>query len=514
MTISNERMLRQDGVFYHIYVPFFHDSNGDGIGDLKGITQKLDYLNDGKGGGLGIKGIWLSPIHPSPHYHKYSVLDYYAVAPEYGTIADLEELTREAAKRGIAILMDLIFNCTSDEHPAFIKACADPTSREAQMYWLDGCEDAKDLDRNVEWNTLKPWQKTKEGVSYIGLYSHIMPDLNFNSSVVRDECKKIAKFWLDKGVSGFRLDSAMHLFSIAEVEEGLSFHAKNVAWWSEFRDYCRSIRPDCFLVGEVWERPEIRGLYFRGLDSCFHFFLGEEIADCIHGKLSPKLLAKRLENAYLCAKLTDENYVDAPFLSNHDMARFADKYCRNDDELKLAAAIYLTLEGTPFVYFGEELGMRPEKDDYCPDYPPNDEFGRSRTAFDWGEETGMCSAQYRHGYLTKNLKDQASDSNSMYNFYRRLIHLRNTCRPIALGRWSPVASPDGILSYRLTYGTESVVLLHNLSMEPISLPSAYIGQNMIDLMDTKYRPLPIKRKRTLPPQHSVLVYLNKKTEDK
>ena len=126
------------GVYYHLYVPFFRDSNGDGIGDLRGVIEGLDYLNDGKGGGLGVKGIWLSPIHPSPHYHKYSVLDYYAVAPEYGTVADLEELTREAEKRGIRVLMDLVFNCTSDEHPAFRRACADHRSPEAKMYWLDG----------------------------------------------------------------------------------------------------------------------------------------------------------------------------------------------------------------------------------------------------------------------------------------------------------------------------------------------------------------------------------------
>ena len=108
------------GVFYHIFIPFFCDSNGDGIGDLKGITQKLDYLNDGKGGGLGVRGIWLSPLHPSPSYHKYDVLDYYSVAPEYGTMEDLEELVREADKRGMSVLLDLVLNCTSDRHPDFL----------------------------------------------------------------------------------------------------------------------------------------------------------------------------------------------------------------------------------------------------------------------------------------------------------------------------------------------------------------------------------------------------------
>lgn len=498
---------RFNGVFYHLYVPFFRDSNGDGIGDLRGVIESLDYFNDGKGGGLGISGIWLSPIHPSPHYHKYSVLDYYAVAPEYGTVDDLEELTREAAKRGIRILMDLVFNCTSDEHPAFIRACADPASREAKMYWLDGCKDARYLDRSVEWNTLRPWQKTADGKPYIGLYSHVMPDLNFNSPIVREECKKIAKFWLDKGVSGFRLDSAMHLFSVAEVEPGLSYHAKNVAWWDEFRDYCRSVRPDCYLVGEVWDIPSVRALYYRGLDSSFHFYLGNEIADFIHGKLPAALFAKNLENAYLCAGLADDRYTDSPFLSNHDMGRFADKLCRNDDELRLAAAIYLTLEGTPFVYYGEELGMRAAPDDWCPDYETGDEFGRSRTAFDWGEEKGMCGARYPKGYLSHSLKDQAADTHSLYAFYKRLIALRNSCRPLTFGRWNAVGEgKNGVFAYEMVYGEEKVLLFHNATKREFMLPERYADCAWIDLMDDTAETTTVKNKRALPPLHSALVY--------
>ncbi len=497
---DNKRPFCPSGVFYHIYVPFFRDSDGDGIGDLNGVTQVLDYL-----AGLGIRGIWLSPIHPSPHYHKYDVLNYYAVAPEYGTINDFERLTREAAKRGITVLMDMVFNCTSEYHPAFLKACADPASPEARMFWFADAEDAALLDRSVRWNELEPWRKTADGREYIGLYSSVMPDLNFNCPLVREECKRIARFWLEKGAGGFRLDSAMHLYSVAEVEKGLSYHAKNVEWWAEFRDFCRSVRPDCYLVGEVWDTPAVRALYYRGLDSSFHFNLGNDIADFLHGELPSVMLNRRLENAYLCAKLADETYTDSPFLSNHDMARFADRLCPEPALQKMAAAIYLTLEGTPFVYYGEELGMRPAADDYCPDYGPDDEFGRSRTAFDWGERSITCATQFKNGYLSPDLQAQRRDRTSMYAFYRRMIALRNGSRALTLGRWSPLpCEADGVLSYRMTYGAETAVVFHNASDVPMPFPKAYAPYVYRDPMISG-RARYSCAKRPLPPHHSAVL---------
>lgn len=219
----------RSGVYYHIFVPFFRDGNGDGVGDLRGIIQTLDYFNDGKGGGLGVKGLWLSPVHPSPSYHKYDITDFYAIDPAFGTMEDFETLVAEANKRGIGIVLDLIFNCSSHLHPWFLKAQEDASSPEAGYYYLDGSEDARYLDRDAVWNELPAWHFPEKGRGYIGIYSEVMPDFNFNSPALREECLKIARFWLKKGVSGFRLDSAMHLFSTAEVEEGVSHHAKNVA---------------------------------------------------------------------------------------------------------------------------------------------------------------------------------------------------------------------------------------------------------------------------------------------
>ncbi len=495
------------GVFYHIFIPFFCDSNGDGIGDLKGITQKLDYLNDGKGGGLGVRGIWLSPLHPSPSYHKYDVLDYYSVAPEYGTMEDLEELVREADKRGMSVLLDLVLNCTSDRHPDFLYACEHPESRQAKMYWLDANGDARFLDRDAVWNTLPSWHKTVNGISYLGIYSSVMPDLDFNSRETREECKKIATFWLNKGIGGFRLDSAMHLYSTSEVEEGVSHHAKNIEWWEEFRSHCRSVRPDCYLVGEVWDKPDVRALYYRGLDSSFHFFLGNEIADFVHGKLPAPLFSKKLENAYLCAGLTDAKYTDSPFLGNHDMPRFAEELCPDEQDLKLAAAICMTLEGTPFVYYGEELGMRADKADVCPAYLPADALGRARTAFDWGEEAGMCATRFSRGYLSEDLSRQREDTDSVYSLYRRLIGLRNANKALSLGRWEPYPCPnDRVFAYRMRFGAESLVVLHNASPSPVPFPAEADGKDYLDLMDGTQTIHTVKNKRTLPPRHSAIVY--------
>ena len=491
----------RSGVYYHIFVPFFRDGNGDGVGDLRGIIQTLDYFNDGKGGGLGVKGLWLSPVHPSPSYHKYDITDFYAIDPAFGTMEDFETLVAEANKRGIGIVLDLIFNCSSHLHPWFLKAQEDASSPEAGYYYLDGSEDARYLDRDAVWNELPAWHFPEKGRGYIGIYSEVMPDFNFNSPALREECLKIARFWLKKGVSGFRLDSAMHLFSTAEVEEGVSHHAKNVAWWREFRTECRRLRPDVFLVGEVWDTPAVRALYYGGLDSSFHFYLGDSIAAFLDGKEDAAQFAKRMENSCLAASLIDPAYTDSPFLSNHDMLRYAEEH-PDKDKLKQAAAIYLTMEGTPFVYYGEELGMHAAKEDTCPYFPAYDYLGRARTAFDWGEEEGMCGARFQKGYLSPSLKEQKQDRGSLYRFYERLIRLRNADRALTHGRFFPLPCPDPrVLSYALEYGAARTEVYHNAGSSPFPLP---LGGDAVDLMTGEHIPTAQSR-RALPPGHSAIV---------
>lgn len=486
------------GTFYQIFVPSFCDSNGDGIGDLRGIVQRLDYLQE-----LGIEGLWLSPIHPSDSFHKYDVLDYYAVAEEYGTMADLENLIEACHERGIRILLDLVFNCSSWHHPAFQRALADPDSPERRWYWFDDTPEAAEFDRKSRWNNLPSWHEAENGQRYIGIYGAVMPDYNFHDPGIREECKRIARFWLEKGIDGFRLDSAMHLFSCSEVDPGVSYHALNIGWWEEFRRHCRTVSPNCFLVGEVWTESGERALYYRGLDSSFHFYLGNAIEALIRGELSVSVFLRQIQSARLCASLVTEDYTDAPFLSNHDMPRFTETSGFSMEELKLAAAIYLTLEGVPFVYYGEELGLAPYPGDWCPDFAPDDLMSRSRTAFPW--ESGKCNRRFSAGYRSESLQVQEQNPNSLLWFYRRLIRLRRDCGALRFGTWEAGECAEGILSYSMTQGADKAVLVHNLSDRAVLLPEA--GRAPVDLMTGSQPGEEQKENRwILLPKHSMIFY--------
>lgn len=497
------------GTFYQIFVPSFCDSNGDGIGDLRGILQRLDYLQ-----ALGVEGLWLSPIHPSESFHKYDVLDYYAVAEEYGTMADLEELIDVCHRRGIRVLLDLILNCSSWHHPAFQKALREPDSAQRRWYWFGDTPEAAQFDRRSRWNDLPSWHQAEDGQWYIGIYSRVMPDYNFNDPGIRCECKRIARFWLEKGIDGFRLDSAMHLFSSSEVDAGVSWHGLNIAWWEEFRQYCRSVAPNCFLVGEVWTEPNERALYYRGLDSTFHFYLGNAIEALIRGTLSTQVFQRQLQSAYLSASLVTEDYIDAPFLSNHDMPRFAETAGFSLEELKLSAAIYLTLEGIPFVYYGEELGLAPYPGDVCPNFPQEDTISRSRTAFPWRQ--GMCSRQFNRQYRSAPLDVQEQDPDSLLCFYKRMIWLRRDCPALRYGTWKAEKSARKMLSYSMTWGEERAVLVHNLSEEALFLPK--LGCEPMNLMSGSAPGEDcIENRWILPPKQSMIYYLsikNKKQEEK
>ena len=492
------------GTFYQIFIPSFCDSNGDGIGDLRGIMEKLDYLVN-----LGIEGIWLSPLHPSESYHKYDVDDYYAVAPEYGTMADFEALILEAHERGIKILMDLVLNCPSSGHPFFRKALEDQGSEEASWFWFRDSDSTKNFKDDLIWNGMPSWRTAPNGRQYIGIYASVMPDFNFDSQSLREEMKKVARFWLRKGVDGFRLDSAMHLYSSSEVEEGVSYHAKNIAWWQEFRDACRKENPGCYLVGEVWTDSETRAPYYKGLDSSFHFYLGSDIAALITGTLSVSSLENRLASADLCAALAAPGYTDSPFLSNHDMLRYAEDTGFSEKLLKLSAAIYLTLPGTPFVYYGEELGLKPEPGDCCVGFPANDLFIRSRSAFPWPEKRPTL-IRFEKDYLSSPLEEQENDPDSLLSFYKALIQMRRDYSSLRNGKWKSVSPNDNLLAYERENEQEKTLIVHNISEEDQALalpaghgPVIYLMRRKEPANDSVFDSV------MLPARESILVYLEK-----
>ncbi len=432
--------LGKHGVFYQIFVRAFADGNGDGLGDLRGIIDRMDYLTD-----LGVSGIWLTPIHPSPTYHKYDVTDYYAIDREIGTLEEFEELITKAHSRGIRVIMDLVLHHTSRLHPWFIAATLDPQSPYRDYYiWADS---DTNLSAPGPW-AQRVWHPHATG-HYYGLFWDGMPDLNYDNPKVREEAKAIAEFWLALGVDGFRLDAAMHMYAHAEKDRALD-------WWVEFRDHLRHIKPDAYLVAEVWDNSTVVAPYYEGFDSAFNFDLANLI-----------ILSARSGSDFGLARVTQrfidryeehsEWVIDAPFLTNHDQDR-AMSVLNDVEKMKMAASVYLTLPGNLFVYYGEEIGMKGAGPDE-----------NKREPFKWYNVSGPGQSTWRAsnfntGAWQPSVEEQQGDPNSIWSHYRNLIHLREGNLPLKAGKIIPLDTGNKqIVGFVRQWQDEQALVLHNLN---------------------------------------------------
>ena len=328
------------GVWYEIFVRAFADSDGDGIGDFNGLTAKLDYLVD-----LGISGLWLMPINESPSYHQYDVTDYYTIDPDYGTMEDFNAFLAACKERNIEVIIDLVVNHSSSQHPWFVEASNNPESEYREYYrWAE--EDTEGINVKDRWYR-------KGDQYYFAHFWDQMPDLNFDSPKVREEIKNIAKFWLEKGVAGFRMDAAMHIYTTNELKNGSNLLAPNQDWWKEFDEFCKEVNSDYYLVGEVWADAKTRSFYIDSFETLFNFDVGNDTIITTVKTGNDNGLNKTVQNAYKYYDKANEDYIDAPFLTNHDQARVMTLLGSDETKAKLAATMYLTLPGNPFIYYGE-----------------------------------------------------------------------------------------------------------------------------------------------------------------
>lgn len=412
-------------VFYHIFVRSFYDGQGDGIGDFKGLKEKVGYLKS-----LGIDAVWLLPVFDSPSYHGYDVVDFLKIDPDYGTIEDYLAFLAEARKHGIKVILDLPVNHTSVQHPWFTEASARKYGDYRDYYvWADMMD-----DRTIRgpWGQHTIWYNSG-GDYYTALFWQGMPDLNLRSPKVREEVKKIAHFWLDPngdgdfsdGVDGFRLDAALH---IDHVDMEVTYK-----WWEEFNSYVKSVNPDTYLVGEVWTAPDKIAPFLNGMDSTLNFNIAPMIYVASGGGFGYDL-AKEVNSMYDHYRKYNKNFMDATFLTNHDQNRVATMFRSNTNRLKLIASVFLTLPGTPFIYYGEELGQTGKKPDDC-----------LREPMDWyasAEGTGMTDMSkwsYVKSMNTKandgiSVEEQEQDENSLLNHYKKLIRIRKENPLIFTGR--------------------------------------------------------------------------------
>ena len=446
--------------FYEIFVYSFCDSDGDGIGDLQGVISKLDYLQE-----LGITGIWFMPIHPSTSYHKYNVSDYYAIDPQYGTMEDFEALIAECEKRDIHVIIDLVVNHTGSEHVWFkeavsylqsLPAGAEPSSEECRYldYYFFSKEEGKG-SRPVEGTD---W-------FYEGMFDYTMPDINLGSEATREEIKNIMQFWLDKGVAGFRLDAAKEFYSGSV--------SKNVEVLSWIQETATSIKPDCYLVAEVWENfNQITAYYESGITSIFNFAFGNadgKITKVLQGAGNESVVttyATALEKADTSYRGMNPDYIDAPFLSNHDVGRIAGFAGRDENKMKMAAAMNLFMGGSAFIYYGEEIGM-----------PGSGNDPSKRAPFYWnaardnGTTNPPPECELPEEYELGSLEEQINDDTSLYNYYRQAIAIRNALPQIARGiPTAETALNTGCISaYRKTWDSESCIILMNIDSNAASV---------------------------------------------
>jgi glycosidase len=465
-----------DSVFYELFVRSFYDSNGDGIGDFNGIIEKLDYLNDGdpkKSGDLGVTGIWLMPINPSPTYHGYDVTDYYAVNPDYGTMEDFKRLLAECHKRGIRVIMDLVLNHTSSQNPWFIEARDNPQSTTNDWYiWSE-----------TNPGYLGPWNEQVWYPSTAGYYYAIfwvgMPDLNYTDPAVTDEMHNVARFWLqDVGVDGFRLDAARYL-----IEEG-----KNQAdttethqWWADFRTLYKGINPQAMAIGEVWTTNYAVVSYVEGdeLDMAFNFDLASQIIHNINNRNATNLGAVIQSSNNLFSPGTY-----ATFLTNHDQERVMSYFMGDQEKAKLAASVLLTIPGTPFIYYGEEIGMtgdKPDENIRTPMLWSADQYAGFSTVYPW--ESTIPN------YQEINVATESSDPNSLLSLYRTLVGLRNDHAALRVGDYFVVRSDNAsILPFLRVSKEETLLVMINMSEEAASGYTVTLTQGPLS---GNYRSFPV-----------------------
>jgi glycosidase len=455
-------------VFYEIFVRSFADSSSgpladDGIGDLQGLIERLDYLNDGHPAtpdDLEVGGLWLMPIMQSPSYHGYDVTDYRTVERDYGTNQDFRRLIREAHRRGIRVIVDLVLNHTSRRHPWFRDAWRQRSPFHDWYVWSYEPHDYVGPWGQLVWHEAPWWQRGWRHfnhMSYYGIFWAGMPDLDYSTPEVTQAMFAVSRFWLQEmGADGFRLDAIRHLIEDGAVQEDTP---ATHAWLRGYQNFLHGVAPQAVTVGEVWAETDVVATYGPDeLDLTFQFALAREILNAVKQGDARRLVA---ESSAVSAAFASGRF--ATFLSNHDQARVQSVLDGRVDRAKLAATILLTGPGAPFLYYGEEIGMTGLKPDPL-----------LRTPMQWtaGRHAGFSARrpwqEVNPDIATVNVNSQGRDPDSLLAHYRRLIRLRNRHAALRIGDFKVVATGnEQVYAAQRQAAEESMVVLINLGEDPV-----------------------------------------------
>ena len=511
MTASYDKWW-QTGVIYQIYPRSFMDSNGDGIGDLQGIIDKLDYLNNGTPDSLGIDAIWMNPIFPSPMADfGYDISDYRNVEAIFGDLTSFDRLITQAHQRNIRIILDFVPNHTSDQHPWFIESRLSRDNPRREWYiWRDAKTDGSPPNN---WGSMfggSAWSWDEETSQYyLHLFLDKQPDLNWRNPQVQEAMSDVLRFWLDRGVDGFRMDVASYIIKDDKFRDNPPIpkaeHVPSNDLWGqqehifdvhrpEVQDILRQFRHlfdsygDRITIGEVWaESREQWATYF-----------GEKL-DGLHLPFNFDLLFKPWD-AQIIRESVDEleailpegawgNYV----LGSHDVSRLATRFGRRS--VRVAAMLLLTLRGTPTIYMGEELGMIDgviSLDQIQDPQGLNLGADRSRdvcrTPFQWSDDryAGFSTVTpwlpIADGYTTCNVKQQQDDATSILNLYKRLIDLRKNTPALNRGIYQPIDSTsENCFAYQREYKDQQYLVILNFS-DVVQNPLFQAGQKNGELV--------------------------------
>ena len=552
-----ERKWWHDKVAYQIYPKSFLDTNGDGIGDLRGIISKLDYLKE-----LGIDIIWLSPIYKSPFVDQgYDISDYYAIAEEFGTMEEFDELLAEAKKRDMHIIMDLVINHCSDKHEWFQKALKDPDGEYADYFYFRKGKNGNPPSNYRSYFGGSCWEKVPgTDKYYLHMFAKEQPDLNWENEKLRQKLYEMINWWLDKGLSGFRIDAIINIKKNLDfpdfepdAEDGLAACYKMVESAEGVGEFLEELKNntfkkyDAFTVGEVFnmkpeELPEFIGE--NGHFSTIFDFCAQCLSNGEHGWYdAPKIDFDTWRKAILSSQLETEKYgFKANIIENHDeprgASRFLPEYAQNPAGIKMLGTVSVLLRGIPFIYQGQEIGMQNAKwnsiDEYD-DISTKDQYkaalaaglskeqalaacGRmsrdnARTPMQWdtsasaGFTTGEPWIKVNPNYQQINAADQLKDPDSVFHYYQKLIRLRKEMDIIVYGEFEALyRDHDQIFAYTRKLGSEKLLTVCNFSAQEaeMELPETFAeeAQCLITNMGRKV----FDRKIILNPYEAFVLY--------
>ena len=477
--VSDPLLLAADArdnnrVFYEIFVGSFSDSNGDGIGDLRGIINRMDYLNDGdpnSGKSLGVEGLWLTPIFTSRSYHKYDVADYYEIDPQFGTLDDFLELLELCHQRDVLVILDLPINHTSTRCEWFksfrdAHQQGDTASAYYDFYtWYDGTQGSAPAGR-----TFSPVIGTEH--YYECNFASDMPELNFDNEQVREAVLDVAKYWLNVGVDGFRFDAAKYIY--------YGNHATSLDFWLWYLGTLRQEKPDLYTIAEVWDGDGITDLYYPATN-CFDFQISQSsglIAETAN-KGDVNRYTAYVEGYLNRVQALREDATIAPFITNHDMDRAAGFLTLASNTMRTAANLYLLGPGTPFIYYGEEIGLRGSRGGANTD-------ANRRLAMPWGDGDTVADPTGTTYDSSKKVDfdalTQVADANSLYTYYKKLLMIRKANPAIARGEYKALAFADTkVGGFAATLDGETVLVIHNTTMSSKTVDLSAFGYTLGDV---------------------------------